>query len=39
MDRVSLDVRVPVLLCVVIAGVVDAVCFEENPPLHFRWVK
>ena len=30
MDRVSLDVFVPVLLCVVIAGVVDAICFEED---------
>ena len=33
MDRVSFDVRVPVLLCVVIAGVVDAACFEEDFPI------
>ncbi len=32
MDRVSFDVLVPVLLCVVIARVVDAACFEEDPP-------
>jgi hypothetical protein len=32
MDRVSFDVLVPVLLCVVIAGVVDAACFKEDSP-------
>ena len=32
MDRVSFDVPVPVLLCVVIAGVVDTACFEEDSP-------
>jgi hypothetical protein len=32
MDRVSFDVLVSVLLCVVIAGVVDAACFEEDSP-------
>ena len=34
MDRVSFDVLVPVLLCVVIAGVVDAACFEEDSPIN-----
>ena len=29
-ERVLFDVRVPVLLCVIIAGVVDAACFEED---------
>ena len=32
MDRMSFNVLVPVLLCVVIAGVVDAACFEEDSP-------
>jgi hypothetical protein len=34
MDRMPLDVVVPVLLCVVIAGVVDAACFEEDSPIN-----
>ena len=32
MDRVSFDVDVPVLLHVVIAGVIDVSCFEEESP-------
>jgi hypothetical protein len=29
---VSFDVLVPVLLCVVIAGLINAACFEEDAP-------
>lgn len=32
MDHVSFDVLVLVLPCVVITGVVDAACFEEDSP-------
>jgi hypothetical protein len=32
MDRVSFNILVPILLCVIIAGVIDAAYFEKNSP-------
>lgn len=34
MDRVSLDVFVPVLLRVVIAGMIDEACFEKDSSIN-----
>ena len=38
MGRVLPDVRVPVLLCIVIVGVIDVTCFEEDPLPSFSLV-
>lgn len=35
----SFDVLVPVLLCVVIAGLINAACFEENAPFTSGYFK